>query len=79
MKVTVIEIKHYQLETLLTMLNAINKKYFQYDVTVALNNGETKKDLRRITRIKIFIYKYNWEGINYSSEKDDWKNLRKII
>ena len=26
-----------------------------------------------MTKIKPFISKYNWEGINYPSEKDDWK------
>ena len=33
----------------------------------------------RIPKINLFINKYNWEGINFSSEKDDQKNLRKII
>ena len=27
--------------------------------------------------MKSFINKYNWEGINFPSEKDDWKNLSK--
>ena len=27
--------------------------------------------------MKPFINKYNWEGINYSSEKDDWKESEK--
>ena len=59
-----------------TTINPINEKYskcFQYAVTVALNHEEIKKDLKRITKIKSFINKYNWEGINFSSEKDDWK------
>ena len=25
------------------------------------------------------INKYNWEGINYPSEKDDWKIEKKIL
>ena len=32
-----------------------------------------KKNPQRITKIKPFINKYNWEGINFPSEKDDWK------
>ena len=36
-----------------------------------------KKDPQRITEIKPFINKYNWEEINFSSEKDDWKKFRK--
>ena len=63
-------------------INPINKKdnkCFQYAVTVALNYEEIKKDPQRITKIKPFINKYNWEGINFPSEKDDWKKLRKIM
>ena len=60
-------------------INPINKKdkCFQYAVTVTLNHEEIKKDLQRITRIKPFINKYNWEGINFPSEKDDWKKIEK--
>ena len=36
-----------------------------------------KKDLQRITKSKPFINKYNWEGINFLSEKDDWKKFEK--
>ena len=57
-------------------INSINKKdkkCFQYAVTVALNHEEIKEDLQRITKLKSFINKYNWEGINFPSEKDDWK------
>ena len=55
-------------------INPINKKdnkCFQYTVTVALNYEEIKKYLQGITKIKGFINKYNWEGINIPSEKDD--------
>ena len=40
-------------------------------------NKQIKKDPQTITRMKSFIDKYNWEGINYPSEKDDWKKLEK--
>ena len=30
-----------------------------------------------MTKIKSFIGRYNWEGINYPSEKDDWKKYEK--
>ena len=53
-------------------INLIDKKdnkCFQYAVTVALNYEEIKKDPQRTTKIKLFINKYNWEGINYPSEK----------
>ena len=59
-------------------INQINKrdnKCFQYAVTVALNHKEIKKDPQRITKIKPFINKYNREGINFPSEKDDCKKV----
>ena len=61
-------------------LNPINKKdnsCFQYPVTVALNHEESKKDPQRITKIKPFINRYNWGGINFPSKKDDWKRTEK--
>ena len=36
-----------------------------------------KKNPQRIKKIKPFINKYNWEGINYPSQKDDWKKFEK--
>ena len=36
-----------------------------------------KKDLQRITKLKPFINKYNWEGINFKSEKSNWKSFLK--
>ena len=44
-------------------------KCFQYDVAVALNHKEKKKDSQRITKIKPFLNEYNWEEINFPSEK----------
>ena len=31
----------------------------------------------KIAKSKSFVNKYNWEEINYASEKDDWKKLEK--
>ena len=36
-----------------------------------------KKDPERVTKLKPFINKYNWEGINFAPEKDDWRKLQK--
>ena len=33
--------------------------------------------MQRITKIKPFIYKYNWEGIHFTLGKDNWKNIEK--
>ena len=46
-------------------------------MTVALNHEEIKVDPQIITKIKPFISKYNWEGIHFPSERDDWKNFGK--
>ena len=58
-------------------INKKDKKRFQYVVTVALNYEEIKKDSQRITKIKLFINKYNWEGTHFPSEKGDWKKSEK--
>ena len=61
-------------------INLIKKKKdkcFQYTVTVALNHEEIKKYLQRIIKIKPFIDKYNCEGVNYTSERDDWEKFEK--
>ena len=31
------------------------------------------KKSEKITKIKPYINKYNWEGINFPSEKDNWR------
>ena len=46
-------------------------------MTVGLNYEEIGKHAERITKIKPFINKYNWEGIHSPSEKDDWKKFEK--
>ena len=61
-------------------INPINKKdnkSFQYAVTVALNHEEIRKHSERITKIKPFVNKYNFEGIHFPSEKDDCKKFEK--
>ena len=58
-------------------INRKDNKCFQYVVTVVLNNDEIKNDPQRIAKIKPFINKYNWERINFLSEKDDCKKFEK--
>ena len=36
-----------------------------------------KKNCKKITKIKHFVNKYNWDGMNFSSEKDDQKKIEK--
>ena len=45
-------------------INLINKKddkYFQYAVIVSLSHEKIKNDPQRITNLKPFKNKYNWE------------------
>ena len=58
-------------------INKKDNKCFQYVGTVVRNYDEIRKDPQRITKIKPFINKYNWQGINYPSEKDDSKTIGK--
>ena len=36
-----------------------------------------KKYPQRLTKIKALLNKYNWEGINYPPENDDWRKFEK--
>ena len=44
---------------------------------VGLNHEEIGKYCERITKSKSFIKKYNWEGVDFPSEKDDVKKFEK--
>ena len=48
---------------------------FQYAVTLALNLDKIKKDPQRVSKIKPFIEKYNWEDIDFPSTSKDWKKF----
>ena len=44
-------------------------KCFQYAATVPLDYEKIKYSPERVSYIKPFINKYNWEGINYLSKR----------
>ena len=50
-------------------------KCFQYATTLALNLDQIKKDPQRVSKIKPFIEKYNWEDIDFPSNSKDWKKF----
>ena len=56
---------------------ARHNRSFRYAVTIALNHEKIKKDPQRVTKIKLFINKHNWEKIDFPLEKDDWKNIER--
>ena len=42
-----------------------------------LNYKKIGKHAQRITKIKPFISEFKWEGINFLSERDNWKKYEK--
>ena len=50
-------------------------KCFRYAVTLALNLDKIKKDPQRISKIKPFIYQYNWKDIDFPSTSKDWRKF----
>ena len=52
-----------------------DNKCFQYAVTLALNLYKIKKKPQRVSKIKPFIEKYNWEDIDFPSTSKDWKKI----
>ena len=51
----------------------------QYAVTAALDHKDIGRNPQRISKIKSFISKYNWEGIEFLAGPKDWKSLNKIM
>ena len=50
-------------------------KCFQYAVTLALNLDNIENHPERVSKIKPFIEKYNWEDIDFPSTSKDWKKF----
>ena len=46
-------------------------------LSVHCNSCVVKRGQQSITKIKIFINKYNWKGKMFLPEKDDWKKNEK--
>ena len=42
-----------------------------------IKSGKNKRATQIIAKTKSYIDKYNWKGINYPSEKDDWEKIEK--
>ena len=50
---------------------------FMYAITVALNHQEIGRHPERISKIKPYISKYNWNRINFPSQRKDWKTFER--
>ena len=50
---------------------------FQNALDDPLNYQIIEKDLQRISKLKPYINKYNWEGINFPAGPKDWKKFER--
>ena len=55
--------------------NIDDDNYFQYSIPVALNHQNTGRNPQRKSKIKPFITKYNWQGIEFPAGPKDWEKL----
>ena len=61
-----------------TTVNQKNKdKCFQYFIVVALNHQNIENHPERISITGIFIYQYNWDGIEFPAGIKDWKKFER--
>ena len=49
-----------------------NFKCFQYATTLALNFDKISSHPERVSKVKSFIDNYNWNKINFPSNRNDW-------
>ena len=52
-------------------------KWFHYAASVALNYKQIESHPERVSKVKSFINKSNWKGINCPSKIDNWKTFEK--
>ena len=55
--------------------NNNNNKNFQNALDDSLNYQTIEKDPQRISKLKPYINKYNWEGINFPAGSKEWQNI----
>ena len=48
---------------------------FQNVLNDALDYQRIKKGPQKISKLKPYINQYNWRGIKFPSNKEDWKNF----
>ena len=53
------------------MINVFNKQQLLHKIMKKSNQ------IQAVSKIKPFINKYNWKGINYPSKIDNWKMFEK--
>ena len=50
---------------------------FAYSIVASIYNNETDHNPDRITKLKPFIKKYDWNGINFPTEQKDWDRFER--
>ena len=59
--------------------NDNNNNDLQNALNDALNYQTSEKNPQRISKLKPYINKYNWEGIHFPAGSKEWQNLSEII
>ena len=57
--------------------NFYDDKCFQYAVVAALHHAEIDSHPERITKLEPFINRYNWDGITYPTQINQWSKFEK--
>ena len=67
----------YSFEWLINRKSVIisDDNIFQNALNDALDYQNTETNLQRISKIKSFSSKYNWEGIEYPAVSKEWKKV----
>ena len=51
---------------------------FQNALNDSLDYQKIEKDPQKISKLKPYINQYNWKGIKFPSDKEDWKKFEQI-
>ena len=55
----------------------MDDKCFQYAVVAALHHAEIDSHPERIENLEPFINRYNWDGITYPTQINQWSKFEK--
>ena len=62
-------------------INPKNKdnECFEYAIIAALHHQEIERNPQRISKLKPFVNRYNWEDIELTSHSKDWTRFEQNI
>ena len=67
----------YKKEAIINDNNNKKKKNFQSALDDALNYQTIESNPQRISKLKPYINKYNWEGINFPAGSKEWQKFER--